>query len=160
MCSVRTENASSSFFMDWTVLLLDKNCLKLLMLCCGCMAVSNLCVCLPGPGLLSQHGDHAQGCQTPQRHDRPPAEKGMMAPGLTSRAFPVELNTAASVLIASPAVLTPQPFLSAPIHLHPCQEVARVPLGSTTVGGHGLKVALLPSQPCCVSLLRGTDLGC
>lgn len=38
-------------------------------------------VCLPGPGLLSQHGDHAQGRQTPQRHDRPPTEKGTAAVG-------------------------------------------------------------------------------
>lgn len=29
-----------------------------------------------GSGLLSQHGHHASGCQTPQCHDRPPNEKG------------------------------------------------------------------------------------
>ena len=49
-------------------------------------------MCLPGPGLLSQHGDHAQGCQTPQRHDRPPTEKGIVAPGLTSTVFPGKLE--------------------------------------------------------------------
>lgn len=51
-----------------------------------------VCVCLPGPGLLSQHGNHAQGCQTPQRHDRPPTEKGTVTPGLTSRVFPGKLE--------------------------------------------------------------------
>lgn len=51
-----------------------------------------MCMCLPGPGLLSQHGDHAQGRQTPQRHDRSPTEEGTVAPGLTSRVFPEKLE--------------------------------------------------------------------
>lgn len=36
MCSVRTENVSSFFLMDWTILLLDKSCL----LNCYCCAVA------------------------------------------------------------------------------------------------------------------------
>lgn len=36
----------------------------------------NMSLSLKGSGLLSQYGDHAQGREAPQRHDRPPAEKG------------------------------------------------------------------------------------
>ena len=43
--------------------------------------------------------------------------------------------------------------LPAPLGLCLRQEMARVPLGSTAVGVHGLEVALPPSRPRWVSLL-------